>query len=84
MYYDKVKCEYCGRVNLTSDLDCRGCGAGIMSDPIKHDPEMYNGRPVFNGFSMSTDALISVMSSDGDTFSFGSTDPYPHNWSTSS
>ena len=80
MYYEKVRCEYCGRVNLTSDLDCRGCGTGIMSDPIKHEPEMYGGRPVFHGFSTSTDALISLMSSDGGGYTFGSTEPFPHDW----
>lgn len=83
MHYEKVKCEYCGRVNLTSDLDCRGCGAGIMSDPIKHDDGTRTWKTSNDLISVLWSTTDAALSSDGGGFTFGSTEPYPHNWSSS-
>jgi len=84
MYLDRIKCEYCGRVNPSSEFDCRGCGSGLMPDPIKHDPEMYNNRPQFNGFSSTAMMLCSTagLDSDGGMFRLGDTDTYHISYST--
>jgi len=85
MYIDRIKCEYCGRVNPSSEFDCRGCGAGLMPDPIKHDPEMYNNRPQFKGFGSTVMMLCSTAGlddSDGSMFMLGDTDTYRLSYST--
>ena len=84
MYLDRIKCEYCGRVTPTSEMDCRGGGSGLMPDPIKHDPEMYNNRPQFSGFGSTAMMLCNTagLDSDGDMFILGDTDTYRLSYST--
>ena len=67
MYIDRVRCEYCGRINPVSEFDCRGCGAGLMTDPIKEDnvPWRYS-----RGFADTMTVLCSMAGMDSDSIAY--------------
>jgi len=79
MYLDRIKCEYCGRVNPSSEFDCRGCGSGLMPDPIKHDDGTRTWK-MSNEYGKTVSALWATtdaaMSSDDGTMGIGDTDYY--------
>jgi len=71
MYTDRIRCEYCGRVNPSDELDCCGCGAGLMPELIKQEPHQWVGSSDYAStvaaLWLTTDAPYPaiVMSSDG-------------------
>ena len=73
MYTDRIRCEYCGRVNPSADIDCRGCDAGLMPELIKQEPHQWVGSSdyasTFVALYLTSDAYDpSVSMSSGGPF----------------
>jgi len=60
MYLDRIKCEYCGRVNSADELECKSCGAALMEEPEAE--ELYTPRGFSYGSTSSEDDDVTLYS----------------------